>query len=226
MRGGSSIRVAALAGVLIAGLALAADEVVIEDWAEAPLGHKGVPPGWAKQGWGSPAYDFTVAEADGRRVLHLKSDNDSSNINKDIRGMVRLDETPVLEWTWKVAALPQGADARKKETDDQAAQVYVVWPRFPQAVRSQIIGYIWDSTAPVGSIFKSKKSGTVTYVVVRSGPAELGKWVTERRNVRDDFKRIYGSDIEDPGGISIGIDSDDVKGTAESYVGRLRFRKP
>ena len=114
MRGGSSIRVAALAGVLIAGLALAADEVVIEDWAEAPLGHKGVPPGWAKQGWGSPAYDFTVAEADGRRVLHLKSDNDSSNINKDIRGMVRLDETPVLEWTWKVAALPQGADARKK----------------------------------------------------------------------------------------------------------------
>ena len=67
-------------------------------------------------------------------------------------------------------------------------------------MRSQIIGYIWDSTAPVGSIFKSKKSGTVTYVVVRSGPQDLGKWVTERRNVREDFKRIYGEEPEDPGG--------------------------
>ena len=97
---------------------------------------------------------------------------------------------------------------------------------FPQAVRSQIIGYIWDTTAPVGSVFKSQKSGTVTYVVVRSGPADLGKWVTERRDVREDFKRIYGEEPEDPDGISFGIDSDDVKGTAESYMGRIVFRKP
>jgi hypothetical protein len=226
MRGRSGIRTVALAAVLAATLALAADVVVIEDWSNAPIGHKGVPPEWAKQGWGSPAYDFTVVEADGPRVLHLKSAGDSSNINKDIRGTVQLAETPVLEWTWKVTALPKGADARRAETDDEAAQLYVVWPRFPQAVRSQIIGYIWDSTAPVGTIFKSKKSGTVTYVVVRSGPKDLGKWVTERRNVREDFKRIYGEEPEDPGGISIGIDSDDVKGTAESFVGRIQFKKP
>ena len=122
--------------------------------------------------------------------------------------------------------MPKGADARHAATDDEAAQLYVVWPRFPQAVRSQIIGYIWDTTAPVGSVFKSQKSGTVTYVVVRSGTADLGKWVTERRDVREDYKRIYGEEPTDPGGISFGIDSDDVKGTAESYMGRIAFRKP
>jgi hypothetical protein len=226
VKGGIGIRVGALASLLVAASALAADTVVVEDWSEAPVGHQGVPPGWAKQGWGHPAYDFTVAEADGRRVLHMKSAGDSSNINKDIRGMMHLAETPVLEWTWKVVALPKGADARRAETDDEAAQLYVVWPKFPQAVRSQIIGYIWDSTAPVGSVFKSKKTGTVTYVVVRSGPKDLGKWVTERRNVLEDFKRIYGNEVEDPGGVSIGIDSDDVKGTAETFVGPIQFRKP
>ena len=226
MNGGMGIWVGAFASLLVAALALAADTMVVEDWSEAPVGHQGVPPGWAKQGWGHPAYDFTVGEADGRRVLHMKSAGDSSNINKDIRGMVHLAETPVLEWTWKVTALPKGADARRAETDDEAAQLYVVWPKFPQAVRSQIIGYIWDSTAPVGSIFKSKKTGTVTYVVVRSGPKDLGKWVTERRNVLEDFKRIYGGELEDPGGVSIGIDSDDVKGTAETFVGPIQFRKP
>lgn len=226
MRGGLGIRIGALGGLLFAVAALAS-EVVVEDWSAAPVGVKGIPPGWHKQDWGSPTYDFTVVEQDGKRVVHLKSAGDSSNVNKDIRGKVRLADTPVLEWTWKVTALPKGADARRAATDDEAAQLYVVWPRFPQALRSQIIGYIWDTTAPVGSVFKSEKSGTVTYIVVRSGPADLGKWVTERRDVREDFKRIYGEDPPDePGGISFGIDSDDVKGTAESYVGRIAFRKP
>jgi hypothetical protein len=226
MGGRSSARILAFVGALVAAAAMAADVVVIEDWSAAPVGHKGVPPDWAKQGWGHPAYDFTVIEQDGQRVLHLKSAGDSSNVNKDIRGRVRLRDTPVLEWTWKVVALPKGADARRAETDDEAAQLYVVWPRFPEAVRSQIIGYIWDTKAPAGSIFKSKKSGTVTYVVVRSGSADLGKWITERRNVREDFRRIYGEEPDDPGGLSFGIDSDDVKGAAESYLGRILFRTP
>jgi hypothetical protein len=226
MRLRTGIRIAALAGLLAAAAAAAADVVVLEDWVAIPLGTRGIPPGWSKQDWGSPRYDFTVAEHDGQRVLHVKSAGDSSNINKDIRGKVRLAETPILEWSWKVTALPKGADARRAATDDEAAQVYVVWPRFPQAIRSQIIGYIWDSTAPVGSVFKSQRAGTVTYVVVRSGPAELGKWLTERRDVRADFKRIYGEEPEDPGGIAIGIDSDDVKGTAESFVGPIAFRRP
>jgi hypothetical protein len=227
MRGGLGIRIVAFSCMLAATVALAADvAVVLEDWSAAPVGHKGVPPDWAKQGWGNPAYDFTVVEQDGQRALQLKSAGDSSNINKDIRGRVHLAETPILEWTWKVVVLPKGADARRAETDDEAAQLFVVWPRFPEAVRSQIIGYIWDTSAPAGSIFKSKKSATVTYVVVRSGPAGLGKWITERRNVREDFKRIYGEEPDDPGGVSFGIDSDDVKGTAESFMGRILFRKP
>jgi hypothetical protein len=218
---------ATIAGLLaVAAVAMAADVVVIEDWSQAAPGSKGIPAGWQKQDWGSPKYDFMVVDQDGQRVLHLKSAGDSSNINKDIRGKVHLADTPILEWTWKVATLPKGADARNAATDDEAAQLYVAWPRFPQAVRSLIIGYIWDTTAPAGSIFKSQKTGTVTYVVVRSGPADLGKWVTERRDVREDFKRIYGEEPDNPGGVSIGIDSDDVKGTAESYVGRIVFRKP
>jgi hypothetical protein len=218
--------VVALAGALLAAAALAAGEVVVEDWSAAPAGHKGIPPGWVKQEWGRPAYDFTVIAQDGQRVVHLKSAGDSSNVHKDIRGKVRLAETPILEWTWKATVLPKGGDARQSTTDDQAAQLYVVWPRFPQSVRSYVIGYIWDTTAPVGSIFKSRRTGTVTYVVVRSGPADLGKWITERRDVREDFRRIHGEEPDDPGGVSFGIDSDDVKGTAESYIGPILFRRP
>ena len=210
----------------LAAIAAAADLAVIEDWSSQPVGTRGIPPPWQTQRWGSPAYDFAVVEDNGRKVLHLKSAGDSSNISKEIKGKVNLKETPILEWTWKAVVLPKGADSRKKETDDQAAQLYVTWPRFPEAVRSRIIGYIWDTTAAAGSVIKSQKTGTVTYVVVRSGPGDLGKWLTERRNVREDYKRIFGEEPEDPGVVSFGIDSDDVKGTAESYMGAIVFRKP
>ena len=120
--------------------------------------------------------------------------------------------------------LPKGGDARKKATDDEALQIYVTFPRFPSAVRSRVIGYIWDSTAPAGSIFKSQKTGLVTYVVMRSGDADLGKWITETRNVCEDYKKIYGEEPDEKiEAVSIGIDSDDTRSRAEGFVGEIVF---
>lgn len=213
------------ASVLTVG-AGAADVFVVEDWSRQPLGQTGIPAGWEGQSWGSPAYEFTVVENQGHRVLHLRSRNEGSTISRDIKGKVNLAETPILEWSWKVVALPKGGDSRRKATDDQAAQVYVVWPRFPEAVRSRIIGYVWDTTAPAGTIAPSEKTGTVTYVVVRSGTADLGRWITERRNVVEDFKRIYGEAPDSPGAVSVAIDSNDTRSYAEAFLGPIRFTRP
>jgi hypothetical protein len=209
--------------VLVAVAAWATDRVVVEDWASSAVGGKGIPPGWEGQRWGSPAYDMTVVDVDGRRALHLVSKNEGSTITKDIKGRIDLKQTPIIEWSWKAVTLPAKADSRHKETDDQAAQLYVAWPRFPEAVRSRIIGYVWDTTAPVGTIVKSEKTATITYVIVRSGKDNLGEWLTERRNVAEDFRKIYGETPESPGGVSIGIDSNDTRSSAESYVGPIAF---
>ena len=212
-------------GLALVATAFAAD-IVVEDWSSQPVGTKGVPPPWQKQRWGNPAYDLTIVEDAGRKVLHLKSAADSSNISKDIKGKVNLKQTPILEWSWRVVELPKGANAAKKSTDDEAAQIYVTWPHFPQAFRSRIIGYIWDATSPVGSFVPSQKTGMVHYVVVRTGTAELGKWFTERRNVVDDYVKVYGEQPENPGVISVAIDSDDTLSSAESFFGAILFRKP
>ncbi len=212
--------------LLIASVAWAADSFVVEDWSTHPVGARGVPDQWKGQNWGSPSYDLEIVDNGGHHVLHLRSKDEGSTISKDIKGKVDLKRTPVLEWSWKVVTLPKGGDVRHKATDDEAAQLYVAWPRFPEAVRSRIIGYVWDTTAPVGTIVKSEKTGTITYVVVRSGSDDLGKWVTERRNVRDDFRKIYGEDPPEPGAISVSIDSNDTHSTAESFLGPIVFRAP
>jgi hypothetical protein len=211
----------------VAAVAGAADQVVVEDWSAQKVGAKGIPAGWKGQNWGSPTYDMTVVEDGGRKVLRMVSRDDGSTITRDTKGKLDLKDTPVVEWSWKVVTLPKGGDSRRKATDDQAAQIFLVWPRFPEPVRSRIIGYVWDSTAPAGTIARSEKTGTVTYVVVRSGSRDLGQWVTEQRNVRDDYRKIYGEDPEDgPGAVSVGIDSNDTHSSAESYVGPIVFRKP
>jgi hypothetical protein len=220
------VRLTAVLLLVLTATVSAAAQVVVEDWSAPAAGSKGIPAGWKGQNWGSPKYDFTVVMADGQRALHLHSANEGSTISREIKGKVNLKETPILEWTWKVTTLPRDGNSCRKATDDQAAQVFVVWPRFPEAVRSQIIGYVWDTTQPTGAICKSEKTGTVTYVVVRSGPAELGKWLTERRNVAEDFKRIYGTEPDAPSALSIAIDSNDTKSSAESFVGALLFRRP
>jgi Protein of unknown function (DUF3047) len=212
--------------LLLIGLAWAADRVVVEDWTDMPLGTKGIPPQWTGQQWGSPQYDFVTVEDDGKRALQIKSRGDGSTIAKDVKGKIDLKETPILQWSWKVVTLPKGGNSCNKATDDQAAQVYVAWPRFPEAVRSQIIGYVWDTTAAVGTICKSQKTGTVTYIVVRSGSANLGKWLTESRNVREDFKKVYGKEPDNPGAVSISIDTNDTHSVAESFIGPIIFRKP
>ena len=198
---------------------------VVEDWSQQTVGKTGIPDGWKAQNWGSPKYDFEIVNDGTHNVLRMLSDGDSSTINKEIK--VDCKDFQVLQWNWKVVTLPKGADARKKATDDQAAQIYVTFPRFPAAVRSRVIGYIWDSTAPAGLTIKSQKTGLVTYIVMRSGEADLGKWLTESRNVCEDYRKIYGEDPDEKmEAVSLGIDSDDTKSKAEAFIGEVLFRKP
>jgi Protein of unknown function (DUF3047) len=219
------IRLLPLCLLLLAATAAGSDVVVVEDWSRLPVGARGIPEGWKGQNWGSPVYDMAVVDNDGRKVLHLRSRDEGSTISKEIKGKVSLKETPILEWSWKAVTLPKDADSRRKDRDDQAAQVFVIWPRFPEVVRSRIIGYVWDTTAPVGTTVRSEKTRTVTYVVVRSGSADLGKWFTERRNVVEDFRQIYGEAPDDPAGVSVAIDSNDTHSEAEAFIGPIAFRR-
>jgi len=220
-----SKRWALVAGAALTGMAVVAgaNVAVVDDWTQPAVGTRGVPPGWTHYETlgGRPAYDFTVVDSDGRRALLLKSHNDHSTIARELH--VDLRATPVLEWSWKVIKLPAGADIRAKETSDLTAHVFVIWPRFPAMLRSRLIGYVWDAAAPAQTVEKSRKTGTVHFFVLRSGPGELGQWLTERRNVVEDYRRIFGEEPEEPRALALSIDTNDTHSEAEALIGRIAF---
>jgi hypothetical protein len=67
----------------------------------------------------------------------------------------------------------------------------------------------------------------VHFIVVRSGSADLGKWITEKRNVLEDYKMIYGENPGEPAGaITLSINSQNTGSRAESLFGKILFKKP
>jgi len=189
-----------------------------------PIGNPadGPPEGWKVKEWKGMA-SFSVVEADFGPAIHMKSSSTSSALYKEMKFDIK--DYPYLSWQWKVTALPDGGDVRRKDRDDQAAQVYVVFPRFPAAVNSRLVGYIWDSTAPAGLRVQSTKTVNTRYIILRSGPGELGKWLEEERNVYEDYKALFKEEPPKAGSVSVMIDSDDTKGAAESFVGSIVFSK-
>jgi hypothetical protein len=127
---------AVFAGLLrLIVLGSAADGILVEDWSASPVVAHGLPAGWQRHSWGSPAYDFAIVDNDGRRALHLKSHDENSTITMDIKRKVSLQDTPILEWSWKAVTLRAGGDVRHGETDDEVLHVDVDWPRAPAIVR-------------------------------------------------------------------------------------------
>jgi outer membrane protein OmpA-like peptidoglycan-associated protein len=189
----------------------------------------GIPDGWKLET--KAGHPLMTMEKDGNAFyLHLISRGDSSfGLRKEAR--VDIKKVPILSWRWRVTKLPKGGDVRKSATDDQAVQVYVAFKESGfMGMNTPIIGYIWDNNAPRGWSGRSPQIGgdKVRYIVLRNKADNVGQWHTERRNVYQDYKRLF-ADVNggEPQGATTGlqiyINSQRTKSQAESMIGDIYF---
>jgi len=200
--------------------AIWADERVVVGDFSLGLHARGAPEGWElseKSGRAS----FSLTNVDGLNALVMRSANTSFSIQREVQ--VDLEQYPILTWKWKVTKLPSGGDFRKTKTDDQAAQLFVALSK------TKAIVYLWDTTAPEGLIANAPAPPTmrIKAIVIRSGPSQKGKWITETRNVYQDYKQLYGGGDKGPlvSGIRIQINSQHTKTLAESSFADIAFKR-
>ena len=202
---------------VLAAPASASDRIVIADfstWRDA----KSVPPDWELKVKSGKA-DLLVSKDGGFTAVQLKSRNSSFSLQKGVK--IDLKHYPLLSWNWKVTQLPTNGDFRKSKTDDQAAQLFLAF------TRTKAIVYIWDTSAPQGLTEDSSPVPFmhVQVVVVRSGAAQAGKWITETRNVYEDYKKFFGSEPPEVTGVRLQINSQHTESSAESFFADIEFRK-
>lgn len=194
-------------------------DLVVGDFSLG-AGAGGVPAGWQLKERSGRA-DFSLVQTDGLHALRLQSSDTSFSFQKQVK--VDLGACPILSWKWKVTKLPEGGDFRRSKTDDQAAQLFVAFNH------SQIIDYIWDTSAPAGLTGDAIALPTMSIkvVVVRSSNAETGKWLTEDRDVSEDYRRLFHKTGNPPpvSGLRLQINSQHTKSSAESYFADIEFKK-
>lgn len=203
--------------LFFSGVAWAGDSVVIADFSSG-VDAKGVPKGWQIKEKSGKA-DFAVEKEGDMPVFKLKSANTSFSLQKEVN--VDLKQYPVLTWKWKVTALPAGGHFKKSKTDDEAAQLFLAFSK------TKAIVYIWDTTAPKGTLddAPSPPFMTIKAVVVESGKAETGKWITESRNVYEDYKKLFGKEPPPVAAVRLQINSQHTGTSAESYFTDVVFKK-
>jgi hypothetical protein len=210
--------------LLLSGSASTAGDkdVIVVDTFAKPLDSRGLPPGWEMEKEPGPKSIIEVGKEDGLHFLHLVSVNDNFGLKKDISAF-DIRKYPYLTWRWKAVRLPPGGDVRKRETDDQAGQIYVLFPKFPATINTRSVGYLWDSKAPVGSFGTSTAYSKMKYFVLQSGPDKLNQWMTETRNVYEDFKKLFDEDPPKAGGVLIYINTQHTASSAEIYYADIVF---
>ena len=229
----TAVRSAAGAPVMVASTIATRRQILVPnaDGLKIPMSDEppfrlpalGVPVGWELREFAGRA-EIELVRGDRALAVRLRADRASFALYRDL--VVGLDEFPALGWSWNIARLPTGGDVRQAGRDDQAAQVYVIFPRWPSPrTQSDVLGYVWDTTAPVGTMPPSPKAPNVKIIVVESGGARLGTWQRVWRNVATDYVAAFGRSAPRVGAIAVMIDSNDTGSTAEATIGDLVFAR-
>jgi len=204
-----------LAGLAIAVAAGAAERSVIIDDFEDDLR-----PGWeVKEFKGRTVY---LVVHDGSHVLKAESRDAASGLIFKMEYSLR--DYPILAWRWKVANILDKGDETKKGGDDYPARVYVVFPHwfFP---KTKSINYIWANKLPKGQHVPNPFTGNAIMVAVESGRENIGRWISERRNVYEDYRRLFGEEPPMVGAIAIMTDTDNTGGAATAWYDDIRIER-
>lgn len=151
---------------------------------------------------------------------------------------------PVLRWRWKVENVIQKGDEKKKEGDDYAARVYVnfrydptkasLWERTEYGVAYAIYGsyppkaalsYIWANQLLQGRAVDSAYTSRAKMIAVESGAGKVARWVSEERNIHQDYVSLFGEEPPPAIGVAIMTDTDNTQEKAAAYYADISFCK-
>ncbi len=231
-------------GVLLALMVLAAwkgpDVIRVGFIAGAP--DDGLPAGWDVMTMKDEDRhtQYTLVRTDSTAVVKAVAKNSASALIR--RVPIDPAEYPILEWRWKVENVLKKGNAREKSGADFAARIYVTFDydvdnfgffeelkyRAIKAmgyenVPARALNYIWASKVPRGTVLPTPYTDWVMMIAVRSGPTKTGTWITEHRNIAEDYRRAFGGDPPPINGIAIMTDTDNTGEKAVAYYGGIRF---
>lgn len=207
-------------GLSDADSVVATDEGVREEFAPADI------ESWMERSFlGNTSYE--AVDLDGRSVLKAETDGKASLLFRSAN--LDLNKFPIVEWSWKITSSYQAgptaaADFERTQTgDDFPARIYVVYQQGFLPTDAIAINYVWAGQEPVGASWTNPFTSKAKMLVVESGDENAGTWQSYRRNIQEDFKTLFGVDVDRVNGYAVMVDGDNSKQKTTSWFDFLAF---
>jgi hypothetical protein len=159
---------------LVASQVSAQDSVWPENWTFFPKGK------------GERVYRLDEDATSGTRVLQVVANKDVGSGSLLIDVPMPLTELTTLKWRWNVHSIPSKV-AEDTELTHQYLAIAIMFDN------DQVLSYMWSSTLPAGMVFQCPQTrwkDRETHLVMYSGAAQLGQWLTEERHLLSDYARL------------------------------------
>lgn len=173
----------------------------------------------------------------GKSEYHLAGDPDKMYVEGSSRDAssslfvktdFRASPDVVLDWTWRANVFPAKRGSKRladQSQDDFAARIYVIFAG-TNFFNTRVVEYIWDEWLPVGTAASSPFSGNVKLFVIASGREPGDGWRREVRNIRKDYKTLFGDEPERPvAALAFMTDSDNTGTRTAADFGNFTVKK-
>ena len=168
---------------------------------------------------------YSLIKVGKNTVLKAVSQNSASGLIKKIR--VDIKEYPFLNWSWRIENQLTGTfDEKQKHGDDYAARIYIVVSGGIAFWNTIALNYVWSKNSIKGEIWPSAfATKNSMMVALRSSEAPVSKWHWEKRNIRKDFKKLFGREIRFTDAVVLMSDTDNTHKEVTAYYGDIYFSK-
>ncbi len=183
---------------------------------------------------------FEAVEREGRPALQVRANRSVSVLRRQFQP--GLAAVGALDFSWKVEALPDGADLKDAGATDAPVRILLAFEgdrskwharnhRLSELSRLltgeplpyATLAYVWSRDDRVDTVLSNPRTDRIRKVVVESGAQHLGRWRDHRRDVRADFIRAFG---EEPGplvGVALMTDTDNTGTSLRAWYGPMRL---
>jgi hypothetical protein len=185
---------------------------------------------------------YTLVKDGNTVVVKAVAESSASGLVREIK--INSKEYPIAQWRWKVSNILKKGDVHRTEGDDYPARIYITFEYdtskfgFFEKTKFEMIkllygqyppigaiNYIWESKAPKGTMIPNPYTDRVIMIVVESGGEKLNQWVSEERNLYEDYKNAFDKEPPMISGVAIMTDTDNTGESATAYYGDIIFKK-
>ena len=192
---------------------------------------------------GKQPTQYSYTPVDGTPAVMASASSSASMLRQSVRIEPALLRDVVF--SWKVAQLIPGADLALREAHDSPVRLVLAFEgdrgefSMKNAMLSELsltltgepmpyatLMYVWCNDCAKEALYLSPRTDRIREIAVETGPENVGRWLSYRRDVQADYLKAYG---QPPGalvGIGIMTDTDNTRQSAVAWYGPISLTTP